>query len=98
MSEFNICAYLEFDEADSYLICQIVYPNGERSNWCYTKWQAKQMVYSLRNVTLDDAEVKVIVEMVDNSEMLESDTDLENHTANMADIFAKIDSGLDPAI
>jgi len=75
---------------------QIVYPNGERSRKCYTKWQAKQLVYTLRGIDLDDAEVKALVEAIDQTRMVESNSDIEQTTDRMAEIEAKLQSGCKP--
>ncbi|HRY31255.1 MAG TPA: hypothetical protein P5328_02600 [Candidatus Paceibacterota bacterium] len=76
----------------------VVSATGEKSRKFYTKWQAKQYVYSMRDVEFDDAEVKVLIEMIDNSSLINSDTHVEQTTDRMAEFEAKMSSGCRPSV
>jgi hypothetical protein len=74
----------------------VVTSDGAKSRKLFTKWQAKQYVYSLREIQFDDAETKVLIEMIENSSLIESNTPVEQTTDEMADMEAKIRSGCRP--
>ena len=98
MSEFIISstAYFELSKDGPY--GEIIYPDGTRSRKCFTKWQAKQLVYFMRDISLDNAEVKVLIEMIEKSDLPESDSLVENITDQLEEIEIKLASGCRPSL
>jgi competence transcription factor ComK len=74
------------------------FPDKTQSRPFHTKWQAKQFVYSMKDVEFDDASVKMLIEMIENTSLQESNEELENWSDEKADIEAKVKSGCNPEV
>jgi len=75
---------------------QIVFQDGNRSRTCFTKWQARQLAKSVLDLSIDEPEYKAIIETIDNSCMIESNSEIEKITDYVAEVNAKISSGCAP--
>jgi hypothetical protein len=71
----------------------IAYPNGEKSKECATKRQAREMVNVMNGITLDDAEAKALIEMINATNLIESDPGMEKFIDHMTEMLDKVRSG-----
>jgi hypothetical protein len=74
------------------------FADADQSRAFGTKWQAKQFVYSMKEVLFDEMDVKILIEMIENTDLPEQDGALEDWYDQEAEREAKVSSNCNPEV